>query len=388
MKIAYFDCSSGLAGNMILGALIDAGVNIKYLQSQLNKIQTANNKQQTNYKLQIKKNKRNGIQTTRVQVIIKGKQPCRTLTDIKKILNKSRLSRQVKKLSIKIFTRLAQAEAKVHCEPIHKVHFHEVGAVDAIIDIVGTAICLEKLGIEQVFASPIPFGSGTIKCAHGVLPVPAPATAELTKNVPTYGTGIKGELVTPTGAAIMTEIVKQFTNLPKLKVEAIGYGSGSRIYKQVPGYLRVFIGQAGIQTEKDTILQIEANIDDMNSKLYDSCIRKLMKAGALDAYIEPIRMKKQRNAIKLTVLCEPEYKDQILDKIFKLTTTFGVRIYAVAREKLSRQHVKIGPARIKMGYTLAPEFEDLKTLAKKHKLPIGEVYKETWKKMRRGKLFS
>ncbi len=398
MKIAYFDCSSGVAGNMVLGALIDAGVSTAYLEKKLSELKTTNSKKQTNYKLQIKKIKRNRIQTTNLTVIIshhRNHRNHRNLASITAIINKSKLSKKVKKLSIKIFKRLAEAEAKVHCESIHKVHFHEVGAIDAIIDIVGTAICLEKLGIETIFASPIPFGSGKIKCAHGVLPVPVPATAELTKNVPTYGTGIKGELVTPTGAAIITEIVpclpagrNHFTNLPKLKVEAIGRGSGSKIYKQVPGYLQVFIGQASIQTEKDTILQIEANIDDMKPKLYDSCIKKLMRAGALDVYIEPIRMKKQRNAIKLTVLCDPEIKDQILDKIFNLTTTFGVRIYAVAREKLSRKHVKVGKVRVKMGYTLAPEFEDIKKTAEKHKLPIKGVYKETWKKMHPGKLFS
>jgi len=378
MKIAYFDCSSGAAGNMILGALLDAGVSTAYLEKELKKLVIRN------WQLVIRK-KKNSLY---VEVDFKKQKQHRNLREIVKILNQRVLSEKVKKLSIKIFKRLAEAEAKVHCESIHKVHFHEVGAIDAIIDIVGTAICLEKLGIEQVFASPIPFGSGKIKCAHGVLPVPVPATAELTKNVPTYGTGIKGELVTPTGAAIITEIVNDFTNLPKLKVEAIGRGSGSKIYKQVPGYLQVFIGQASIQTEKDTILQIEANLDDMKSKLYDPCIKKLMKAGALDAYIEPIRMKKQRNAIKLTVLCDPKIKDQILDKIFKLTTTFGVRIYAVAREKLSRKHVKVGKVRIKMGYTLAPEFEDIKKVAEKHKLPIKGVYKETWKKTHPGKQFS
>ena len=378
MKIAYFDCSSGAAGNMILGALLDAGVSTASLEKELKKLVIRN------WQLVIRK-KKNSLY---VEVDFKKQKQHRNLREIVKILNQSVLSEKVKKLSIKIFKRLAEAEAKVHCESIHKVHFHEVGAIDAIIDIVGTAICLEKLGIEQVFASPIPFGSGKIKCAHGVLPVPVPATAELTKNVPTYGTGIKGELVTPTGAAIITEIVNDFTNLPKLKVEAIGRGSGSKIYKQVPGYLQVFIGQASIQTEKDTILQIEANLDDMKSKLYDPCIKKLMKAGALDAYIEPIRMKKQRNAIKLTVLCDPKIKDQILDKIFKLTTTFGVRIYAVAREKLSRKHVKVGKVRIKMGYTLAPEFEDIKKVAEKHKLPIKGVYKETWKKTHPGKQFS
>jgi len=357
---------------------LDAGVSTAYLEKELKKLVIRN------WQLVIRK-KKNSLY---VEVDFKKQKQHRNLREIVKILNQSVLSEKVKKLSIKIFKRLAEAEAKVHCESIHKVHFHEVGAIDAIIDIVGTAICLEKLGIEQVFASPIPFGSGKIKCAHGVLPVPVPATAELTKNVPTYGTGIKGELVTPTGAAIITEIVNDFTNLPKLKVEAIGRGSGSKIYKQVPGYLQVFIGQASIQTEKDTILQIEANLDDMKSKLYDPCIKKLMKAGALDAYIEPIRMKKQRNAIKLTVLCDPKIKDQILDKIFKLTTTFGVRIYAVAREKLSRKHVKVGKVRIKMGYTLAPEFEDIKKVAEKHKLPIKGVYKETWKKTHPGKQFS
>lgn len=394
MKIAYFDCSSGVAGNMILGALVDAGVEKDYLRNELLKIQETKNNNQINYKLQITNAKRNKIQTTFFDVKVKNDHVHRDLDDIKKIINRSKLSKPVKVLSIRIFERLALAEAKVHGVPIREVCFHEVGAIDAIVDIVGTAICLEKLGIEKVYASPLPFGKGSIKHGHGILPNPAPATAQLTKHIPTYGINVQGELVTPTGAAILTTIADSFESLPYLEVQTIGNGAGSKIFKGVPGFLRVFIGQADLPTEKDTILKIECNIDDMKEKILDQAIAKLMRAGALDAYISPIRMKKQRNAFKLTVLCEPMAKDQILDTIFGETTTFGVRIYAVAREKLSRKFIKAGSIKVKVGSlgkeirTLAPEFEDIKSFAQKHDLPIKGAYRQVWKKIHPGKRFT
>ncbi|HVN66993.1 MAG TPA: nickel pincer cofactor biosynthesis protein LarC, partial [Candidatus Sulfotelmatobacter sp.] len=231
---------------------------------------------------------------------------------------------------------LAEAEAKVHGIPVNKVHFHEVGAVDAIVDIVGACIGLEKLGIEKIYCSPLPNGKGRIVHAHGLLPNPAPATAELLKGIPTYSTGTKGELVTPTGAAIITTLAESFGDLPRLKVERIGYGAGSLDLPQ-PNLLRVFIGEAELPTERDAILQIETNIDDMDPKNYDRAIARLMKAGALDASVQPIRMKKQRAAVKLEVLCRPEDKDKVLDAVFTATTTIGARIFLVKREKLRRE---------------------------------------------------
>ncbi len=383
MKIAYFDCSSGIAGNMVLGALVDAGLDADQLKNELRKLQISN------YKFRISKVKRGLIRATYVDVKVKEEKHNRHLKDILAIIKKSRLSKNVKKLSSKIFKRLAEAEAKVHGVPIHKNHFHEVGAVDAIVDIVGTAIGLEKLGIEKVFCSPLPVGKGKIKHAHGILPIPAPATAELLKQVPIYNTGIKGELVTPTGAAIVTSIATGFEDIPRMKLEATGYGAGSEVYPPLSNLLRIHIGESLIPSERDAVIQIESSIDDMDPKLYSEVIAKLMKAGALDAYTIPVLMKKRRQGVNLVVLCTPENRHAIVTRIFDLTTTFGVRVYLVPREKLSRKFVrvktKLGKARVKLGLlgkelkTVAPEFEDYKRIAKKHHIPIQKAYKETFR---------
>lgn len=375
MRLAYFDCSSGLAGNMVLGALLDAGLDKNQLINQLGNLRFAASK------LQIKKTKKHAIKGTYFEVM-SVEQPHRGLTDILRLINKSKLSKTVKTLSAKIFRRLAEAEAKVHGVPINKVHFHEVGAVDAIIDIVGTAIAIEKLGIEAIYASPIPHGQGFIKHAHGILPNPAPATAELLKGIPTYGIDVKGEIVTPTGAAIISTLASSFGPSPKMTVERIGNGAGGKPFPTL-GMLRVFIGEAKLPTENETILQLETNIDDMEVETLNKAIAALMKAGALDAFIEPILMKKERAANKLTVLCRPEDKDQLLEMVYKLTTTLGVRVFLASREVLRRKFVKVktkhGKVKLKLGLlasqilTAAPEYEDLKKLAKKHRVPISMI---------------
>ena len=375
MKIAYFDAPTGLAGNLILGALLDAGVDIAYLKKELLKLQNPRFKIQNKFQL-IRSKKHFAVR-------VKKETLRRDLPTILGIIRQSKLSDQVKLLSSRIFHRLAEAEAKVHGTTINKVHFHEVGAVDAIIDIVGTAICLEKLGIEKVYCSPLPFGKGTIKHAHGLLPNPAPATVELLKGIPTYGTNLKGELVTPTGAAIISTICKDFSVMPRLRLDAMGCAAGSKDLG-IPNILRVFIGEAELPTEKDSILQIETNIDDMDPKAYSKVIAKLMKAGALDAYITPILMKKGRQAVTLTILCGPKDKDRILEKLFSLTTTFGARVYLTGREKLKRKfqtvRTKYGKARIKLGSlgkelkTIAPEYDDYIQLAKKHHIPASLAY--------------
>ncbi|MFA5839175.1 MAG: nickel pincer cofactor biosynthesis protein LarC [Candidatus Margulisiibacteriota bacterium] len=399
MKIAYFDCSSGIAGNMVLGALIDAGVNPTLLREKLHKLQGTRYKRQINYKLKISKIKHNGLVSTNVEVKFKREKQHRNLQDILKIIRQSKLSKQVKAQSTKIFTRLAEAEAKVHGVKTNQVHFHEVGAVDAIIDIVGSCICLEILGIEKIFASPLPIGKGTIKHVHGILPIPAPATAQLIKGIPTYGVDVKAELVTPTGAAIISTLATGFVDIPRMKIEKIGAGSGSLTFPNLPNQLRVFIGEAELPTQKDTILQIETNIDDMAPESFAGTIRKLMQAGALDAFITPILMKKNRTATLLTVLCLPENREHILNSLFDVTTTLGVRISLVSREKLKRNIINIktkyGEAKIKLGKlggkikTIAPEYEDYKKIAEKHHIPIQKAYKSikesTWKKISPGK---
>lgn len=329
MRIAYFDAPSGLSGNMIIGSLLDAGLDGAYLKSQLKAIRI------THYALRITKTKKHHLAGTYFSVKVAEHDRHRSLKDILSIINKSRLSKTVKAKSAKIFNRLAEAEAKVHGTTVNQVHFHEVGAVDAIIDIVGACIGIEKLGIEKIYCSPLPNGKGQIVHAHGLLPNPAPAAAELLKGVPVYSAGIKGELVTPTGAAVITSLADSFGDPPRLKVSAIGYGAGS-IDLPIPNLLRVFIGEAKLPAEHDAILEIKANIDDMDPKLYDKAIAKLMRAGALDASVQPIRMKKERKAVVLEVLCRPEDRDKMIEAVFTETTTIGARVYLASREKLTR----------------------------------------------------
>ena len=372
MKIVYFDCPSGISGNMIVGALLGAGLPLEYLKKELKKLPASRQGGRiTNYELRTKEDYFN--------VKVDGTQPFRNLNAVKKIINMSGLSRRIKQKSLEIFTNLAEAEAKVHGIPVNKVHFHEIGAVDTIIDIVGSVIGFEYLGIKEIYCSPINVGSGMVKTAHGMLSVPAPATAELLKGVPIYDSGIKKELATPTGAAIIKTLANSFGPLPRMIVSAIGYGSGSYDLKVQPNVLRLIIGEKDIQSERDAVLQLEANIDDMEPKFYDKAINAIMKAGALDAYLEPIRMKKQRNAVKLTVLCDLNDKDKLIDAVFSETTTFGIRIFMVEREKLKKSIVRTKYGRIKVGKlgekikTMAIEPDDYIRL--KNKVPVSRIFK-------------
>src|SRR3989339_295369 len=334
MKTLYFDCSSGIAGNMILGALLDLGVAENYLRKELKKIPLPP------YKLIIQKVERNKIKATFVDVELSGHHHDHhhyNLKNIIKIIDKSKLAKDIKKKAKQIYKRLIQAEAAVHKKPLYSVHLHEVGATDAMIDINGTLICLKKLGIEKLYSSPINVGSGTVKHAHGILPVPAPATAELLKGIPFYGLKVGKELATPTGVVLITSLAKGFGEIPRLIFEKAGNGAGGHVIPKLPNILRVIMASNVTHTDTDTILQIETNIDDMNPKLYDQAIAKLMGAGALDASIQPIRMKKKRNAFKLEVLCQTNDKAKILETLFTVTTTIGTRVYLVKREKLKRQ---------------------------------------------------
>ena len=384
MKAAFIDCSSGISGDMMRGALIDAGLPLNYLKAELKKLHILD----SGYRLSIF-DIRSPTKATRLTVSLLGRENHRNLKEILQIISKSKLSTRVKRLSSRIFIRLAEAEAKVHGININDVHFHEVGATDAIIDIVGSAIGLDYFGVEEVFCSPVNVGSGTINHSHGRLPIPAPATAELLKGIPIYDSGIKKELATPTGAAILSTIVKSFGQMPRIIPSYIGSGAGGYSLKIQPNFLRIIIGKKEIETEKDSVLLIETNIDDMNPKLYDKAIAIAMKAGALDAYFEPIRMKKQRNAVKFSVICTVGSKDRVLEAVFTATTSLGVRIYLVQREKISRsfytKNTKYGKVQIKIGklgkktMTIAPEYEDYKKLAEKHKIPISRPYRNAFK---------
>jgi len=370
MKILYLDCSSGVSGNMLIGGLLNAGMDVEYLKKEIKKLHLSG------YSFAFRK-KLGGIY---FNISLTKKQSVRKLSDIRQLINKSRLSPRIKRRSLATFAKLAEAESKVHGVPLNQVHFHELGAVDTIIDIVGCAIGLEYFGIAEVFSSPLNVGSGWIKTRHGLLPIPAPATAELLVGIPIYDSGIKKELVTPTGAAIVATLVKRFGPLPRLRVSSIGAGAGSYKLKEQPNLLRIYIGEKEFQAERDAILQIETNIDDMDPRYYDLAVAKLMKAGALDAYLLPLRMKKRRSAVQLIVLCMPDKKEEILEALFTYTTSLGTRIFLVEREKLKRKSFKTRYGRIKLGVlegkpkSIALEPDDYSLLLKKHKFPTKSTY--------------
>lgn len=377
MKTAYFDCFSGISGDMIIGALVDLGFDIDYLKKELEKLNLKG------YKIQAKKMVKNGISATKFDLIEEHKHHDeRNLKEINKIIGNSKLDNETKTAIKKIFMKIAQAEAKIHGKPIDKIHFHEIGAVDTIIDIAGAVIGFKKLGIEKVYCSKLNVGTGFVEFSHGKFPVPAPATAEMLKNVPIYNNGIEAELVTPTGAAIITTFASHFGEMPSIKVEKIGYGAGAKDLVQ-PNVLRVFYGE--METGKNEIINIiEANIDNMNPEIYPYVIDKLMENGALDAYLTNILMKKGRPAIKLSVLCETKDTDKLCKIIFDETTTIGVRIFSAEKRKLDREiktiKTKYGNVRVKISklnnkiQNIMPEYEDCAKIAKKYKIPLKKVY--------------
>jgi len=324
MKIAYFDCFSGISGDMIIGALIDLGLDINFLKMELGKLNLKD------YKIEAKKSVKNKISATKFNVIEKAHKSHdeeRNLKEINKIIEDSNLENKIKKTIKKIFLKIAAAEAKIHNKPIGKIHFHEIGAIDTLIDIAGAVIGLKKLGVEKVYCSKLNVGTGFVEFSHGKFPVPAPATAEILKGVPVYNNNIEGELVTPTGAAIITTWAEAFGELPVMEIEKIGYGAGAKNLKQ-PNVLRVFLGEYDdeYKNQNEVINVIETNIDNMSPEIYPYVIDKLMENGALDAYLTNIIMKKGRAAIKLTVLSKVEYTDNLCNTIFDETTTL-VGIY-------------------------------------------------------------
>ena len=381
MTFAYLDCFSGISGDMTLGALVDAGVGIDVLRSELEKLNLPG------YEITALKVMRGGISATKVHVCLEDKeQPARHLSDIRKIIEASTLSSSIKQKSIKIFERLAEAEAKVHGTTPDKVHFHEVGAVDAIVDIVGSVIGFEKLGITTMAASPVNLGSGLIKSSHGTLPVPAPATAELLKGIPSYGSPIPFELTTPTGAAILSTLASSFGPMPQMKVDRIAYGAGGKEMEGQPNVLRLMIGEPAASYDEDTSIVIETNIDDMNPQIYGYLIEKLMKQGAQDVYLTPIIMKKGRPAILLSVLTDKAKTDALLDILFRETTSIGVRIQEVGRKKLSREIREVetvyGKVRVKVSLkngealTATPEYEDCRKIAEEKQVPLKTILQE------------
>ena len=402
MKIAYFHCFAGASGDMILGALLDAGLSLEQLEADLAKLPLP----LRSFRLEVSRVTKQGIRGTKLDVLVEDKQTHRRLGDIKAIINKSVLPALVQERSIGIFTRLAEAEAKVHGKSVEEIIFHEVGAVDAIVDVVGAAIGLWRLGIEEVYASPVHVGGGTIETAHGVLPVPLPATMELLRGVPVYSRGVEREILTPTGAAILTACCRAFGDMPLLNVINSGYGAGNYDLA-IPNLLRLTIGEKvtgaapalSAETEggchEAPALMMEANIDDMNPEFYDYLISRLLEAGAMDVFLQTIQMKKNRPAVTLSVLMRPEDIDAFRELIFAETTSLGVRVYPVTKYMLPSEIITIetglGQARVKIGrsqgkiYNVAPEYEDCRKLAKENKLPMKNIYDlikaEAWRKL-------
>ena len=379
MNLAYFDCFAGISGDMILGALIHLGVPGDFIEEKIRAMPLEG------FRLEISSAARMEIHGKRVQVEVEDvSEKTRHHRDIESLIRNSPLSDGVKGLSLKIFDRLADVEASIHNCPKERVHFHELGGVDAIVDIVGTALGAEWLGIDKVFASEIPVGKGFVDCQHGRLPVPAPATLALLDGVPVYGTGVSHELVTPTGAAIITCLAEHFGPMPKMLIRKIGYGAGSRDLKEMPNLFRVVLGELDSAFEADSVMVLETNIDDMNPEIFGYVMERLFEDGALDVTWIPIFMKKDRPATMVKVICKETDRETLVRRILSETTATGVRHYWAERTKLPRKvkevttsygkvHVKevSGPSgRV----SIVPEYEDCRKIALEKNVPLKVVY--------------
>jgi len=384
MRILYYDCFAGISGDMNLGAMIDLGVDPNFLIAELQKLNIEG------FHLELQKDIRRGISGTKATVVIENQEneKHRHLRHVEELINNSSLSLEVKARSIKIFDLIAEAEAKVHNISKQAVHFHEVGALDSIADIVGAAICLDYLKVDKVMSSPIQLGGGMVKCAHGIMPVPAPATALIVQNVPVKTGLVQHEATTPTGAAILVATVNEFTDQNDFQIQKTGYGIGQRDISEVPNVLRVYLSDNSEtinQTSLEEAWMLECNIDDMNPEWYDHLFGKLFDAGASDVFLTPIIMKKSRPANTLSVLCSKSYVSEIKSIIFNNSTTIGLRESPVTKTVLERQEKEIetelGKVRVKCSYfqgkaiRFKPEFDDLKKLANQHGLSLNEVEK-------------
>lgn len=381
MTVAFFDCFSGISGDMTLGGLLDLGVPVQWLKQEIGKLSV------DGFDILARKVLYHGIQATQAEVVIQETHHHRRYIDIKKMIGDSSLSETVKTDSLDIFERIARAEASIHHMNIDEVHFHEVGSMDAIVDVVGSCLGMAYLGIDEVICSPLPLGGGFVKCAHGTLPVPAPATLEILKGIPVYAGPVQKEMVTPTGAGIITGKATSFEPLPLMKVQQVGYGAGCRELASQPNLLRILIGDKSVGENKDDqekLLVVNCALDDMNPELYGHLMDRLFADGALDVFWVPIHMKKDRPGTKVEVLCNPDKKDVIIQRILSESTTLGVRYYEVHRTTLERRFVDIetpwGQITVKsvIGMNgenrLVPEFGICRQIALKHNLPLRQVY--------------
>ena len=377
MKTAYFDCMFGVSGDMILGALVACGVPLDVLRNELKKLGVEG------FELEQETVRRGGISATYIKVLTQPQHKHRHLSHIRAIIESSSLSSGIKERAVSIFTRLAEAEAKVHGTTPEKIHFHEVGALDAIIDVVGACIGLEYLQVGTVISSALSLGTGTVLCDHGEMPVPVPAVVELTRGIPVVRTDKKGELTTPTGAAIVTTLASSFEGGDSFVTDVAGYGAGSRNPDNYPNVLRISIGESPRQFDEDHSILIETNIDNMNPEIFGYQTDKLMAAGAKDVYMSPIFMKKGRPGTLFCVLTDETLKDAVIAMLFSETTTLGVRISKIMRKMLKRESrtvaTEYGPVRVKVAHVdgterFAPEFEDCAKIAREKGIPLVTVY--------------
>jgi uncharacterized protein (TIGR00299 family) protein len=435
MRIAYLDCFSGMSGDMFLGALIDAGVSYEMFEKTVAALNLG-------AQLEISKVNRSGITATKVDVLVHGEkelpreefwaehdsahahshagsdqpdhehthdealdhshsherrpgmsaphdshQHGRSLKEIREIIGRAAISEGARKTALQIFSALGAAEAKIHNSDMDSVHFHEVGAVDAIVDIVGAAVGAVALGVDEFICSPLNVGGGTVKCAHGVFPVPAPATLEILQGAPVFSSGIQAELLTPTGAAIVKTLASRFSAFPEMKIEKSGYGAGTRSFPGLPNVVRLTLGEAAVsqagKTNQETIAVLEANLDDLNPQVFGYVLDRLLEEGALDVFGIPVQMKKNRPGTLLTVLCRPEDASRLTQLIFTETTTLGVRHRQEQRQALARRWITVptpwGEVRMKIASlngtvtNYAPEYEDCRRIAGERRVPLKDV---------------
>ena len=386
MRLLYFDCIAGISGDMALGALIDAGADLEPIRTVLEQLPLEP------FDLDVEAVETGGIGATKVHVRTSTDGLIRTYASIRSLLDMAEMPLDAKAMAQRIFRRLAEAEAMVHRRDLDQVTFHEVGAVDSIVDIVGTALALASLNVDRVFASAVPTGMGMVKTEHGLLPIPAPAVMELLRGAPMYSRNVSIELVTPTGAAILAALVEGFGELPNMRVERVGYGAGSA-HLDFPNVVRVVVGEA----ERDTIspadetppgteLVLETNVDDLNPELYSYVLERLFAAGAQDAWLTPIVMKKGRPAVTISVLVSPSRQEAVRQVLFREAGTLGIRASIVDKQMLERDWVEVttqhGSVRVKVGrlegnaVTVAPEFEDCVKVAREAGVPARDVYEE------------
>lgn len=380
MNIIYFDCYAGISGDMAVGALLDLGVPLEHLQAELTKLPLPPD----SYTLTTQRTERRHMPALKFDVAVNDHHTHRHYAGIDAMIAGSGLALSVKEGARRIFRRLAEAEALVHGVAIEEVHFHEVGAVDSIVDIVGTAICLEYLGVDKIYSSPLPLGSGFVETAHGRLPVPAPATAELLKGLPVHGECGPGERVTPTGAAILAALMSGAGRRPAMTLAKVGSGAGGKDFSDCPNILRAFLGQVdGVQGAGDEVIVVESNIDDSTPEVLGYAMERLLEEGALDVYFTPIQMKKNRPTVTLSFLCRPGQLDKLARLVLSETSAIGLRHYPAGRiileRRIEERETPFGPMRFKLVFDngrllrVAPEYEECRRVAQEHGIPLQKV---------------